>query len=53
MEYYEYHYVIKDLAEYIKKENEANKGQQEATNGAIGNMKVPNMKVPKMNVPKF
>lgn len=53
MEYYEYHYIIKDLIEFVKKENEANRGQQEQTNNAMGNMKVPNIKVPKMNIPKF
>jgi len=53
MEYYEYHYIVKDLAEFVKKENEAQKGQQEQTGAAMGNMKVPNIKVPKMSVPKF
>ena len=53
MEYYEYHYIVKDLIEYLKKENEANKAQQDATNGAVGNMKAPNIKVPKMSIPKM
>ena len=53
MEYYEYYYVVKDLAEYVKKESEAQKGQQEQTSSAMGGMKVPNIKVPKMSVPKF
>jgi sortase (surface protein transpeptidase) len=53
MEYYEYHYIVKDLAEYVKKENEAQKGQQDQAGSAMGNMKVPNIKVPKMSVPKF
>jgi hypothetical protein len=53
MEYYEYHYIVKDLIEYIKKENDANKSQQEQTSGAMSGMKVPKMNVPKMNVPKL
>lgn len=53
MDYYEYHYIIRDLTEYIKKENEAQKGQQEQTNNAMGAMKVPNFKVPNIKVPKL
>jgi hypothetical protein len=53
MEYYEYFYVVKDLAEFVKKESDAQKGQQEQTGSAMSGMKVPNIKVPKMSVPKF
>jgi len=53
MDYYEYHYIIKDLIEYVKKENEANKEQQEQTNNTVGNMKMPNMKMPNMKTPKM
>jgi len=53
MEYYEYHYIVKDLIEHLKKENEANKGQNDAASGAMSGMKMPNMKVPNIRVPKM
>lgn len=53
MEYYEYHYIVKDLVEHLKKENEANKGQNDAAAGAMSGIKTPNIKVPNIRVPKM
>jgi len=53
MEYYEYFYIVKDLIEDLKKENEANKGQQEAASGMTSGMKAPNIKVPSIKIPKM
>lgn len=52
MEYYEFHYLVKDLVEHIKEENKRNEEQNEAYKGAAM-PKVPNLKVPSINVPKF
>lgn len=53
MEYYEYQYLVKDLTEHLKKEQEASKGQQEATQGAMSGFKMPNMKMPNIKTPSF
>ena len=53
LEYYEFHYLVKDLIEYIKEENKQNQGQNDAASGAMGNMKMPNMKMPSFNMPKM
>lgn len=53
LEYYEFHYLVKDLIEHIKAENKQNEGQQEATSGMMSNMKMPNMKMPNMKMPKL
>ncbi len=53
MEYYEYHYVVKDLIEHLKKENEANKSQQDAASGMMSGMKMPSIKMPNMKMPKM
>jgi hypothetical protein len=57
MEYYEYWYIVQELIEYLKKEKEANEGQNQQTNEMMGNMsqnmKMPNMKMPSMNMPKM
>lgn len=53
MEYYEFHYLIKDLAEYIKKQNAANEGQQEQSSDMMSKMKMPNMKIPNMKIPSL
>lgn len=53
MEYYEYHYLIKDLTEHLKKESEANKGQQETTNQMMSGIKMPNIKMPNMKTPSL
>jgi len=52
MEYYEFHYLVKDLVEHVKEENKRNEEQNEAYKGAAM-PKVPNLKVPNINVPKF
>jgi len=53
LEYYEFHYIVKDLVEDVKKENEANKGQQEGMGNMMGGMKMPNMSIPSMKMPKM
>jgi HEAT repeat protein len=53
LEYYEFHYLVKDLVDYLKEENKQNQGQNDASSGMMNNMKVPNMKVPNMKMPKM
>jgi|TARA_B110000503_G_scaffold14500_1_gene19838 hypothetical protein len=53
MEYYEFHYLIKDLMEDMKAKNDANSGDQDQASGMMSNLKVPNMKVPNMKMPKL
>ena len=53
LEYYEYHYLIKDLTEHLKKESDANKGQQDATGDMMSKMKMPNIKMPNMRTPSL
>ena len=53
MEYYEFHYLVKDLLEHLKRENEANQGQKEEASGMMSNMKMPNLKMPSMKMPKL
>jgi hypothetical protein len=52
MDYYEYWYIVKDLIEHLKKEKEAQDGQNsqqnEAMSGMRSGMKMPNMSMPKM-----
>jgi len=51
MEYYEFHYLMKDLIEHLKKENESSKGQSDQAGDMMSKMKIPNMKIPNMKVP--
>ena len=44
---------MKDLIEHLKKENEANQGQQEQAGDMMGKMKIPNMKIPNMKIPSL
>ena len=53
MEYYEFHYLVKDLIEHIKEENKQNQGQNDATAGMMSNIKMPNMKMPNISMPKM
>lgn len=53
MEYYEFHYLVKDMIEHIKEENKQNQGQNDATAGMMSNIKMPNMKMPSINMPKM
>jgi len=53
MEYYEFHYLVKDLLEFLKKQNDQNAGQQEQSNEMMSNMKIPNMKIPNMKIPSL
>lgn len=53
MEYYEFHYLVKDLIDHIKEENKQNQGQNDATSGVMGNMKMPNLKMPNISMPKM
>lgn len=52
MEYYEFHYLVKDLVDHIKEENKRNEEQSEAYKGA-STPKMPNLRVPNISVPKF
>ena len=61
--YYEFHYYLKNLTEYIKEKNNQNKDQVEQQAQQQNNMsskyktpampKIPNMKAPSMKMPKF
>lgn len=51
MEYYEFHYLMKDLIDHLKKENDANQGHKDQTGDMMSKMKIPNMKIPNMKVP--
>jgi|TARA_B110000305_G_scaffold217940_1_gene257683 hypothetical protein len=61
--YYEFHYYLKNLTEYIKEKNNQNKDQEEQQAQQQNNMsskyktpampKIPNMKAPSMKMPKF
>lgn len=53
MEYYEFHYVVKELIDMIKAENEANKGQNEQAGDMMNSMKMPKFDMPKFNMPKM
>ena len=53
LEYYEFHYLMKDLADYLEKKNAAEGEQQEQGKDMMGNMKMPNMKLPNMKMPKM
>lgn len=53
MEFYEYHYLLRDLTDHLKKEQDANKGQQDSASDMMGSMKMPNMKMPNMKMPKL
>ena len=46
MEYYEFHYIVKELIEMIKAENDANKGQNDQTGDMMSSMKMPSFKMP-------
>jgi len=53
LEYYEFHYLVKDLLDFMKKENESNSQQNEQQNSAASGMKIPSMKIPSMKMPKL
>lgn len=55
MDYYEYHYLVKDLTEHLKAEREANDKQNEATSqySKFKQPNVPKMSAPKMSTPKM
>lgn len=53
MEYYEYHYILKDLTEHLKKEQEASKGQQDTTSQMMSGMRMPNLKMPSFKTPSL
>jgi hypothetical protein len=60
MDYYEYWYLVKDLIEHLKKEKEAQEGQNAQSNEMMGSMKqgmkmptMPSMKMPSMKAPKL
>jgi len=53
LEYYEYHYIVKELVDHLKRENEANKGQNEQASSMASGMKMPNIKMPNIKMPKM
>ena len=53
MEYYEFHYLMKDLVEFLKNKNNGEAAQQEQSSSMMSNMKMPNMKMPSMKMPKL
>ena len=53
LEYYEFHYLVKDLLEHLKEKNKAESGQSEQASDMMGKMKTPNVKVPNMKIPKM
>jgi hypothetical protein len=44
---------MKELVDFLKKQNEKESGQQEEVGNMTNAMKVPKMNVPKMNIPKM
>lgn len=55
MDYYEFHYLVKDLSEHLKAEKDANDQQNESVQGYSQGMKpkMPNMSGMKMSAPKI
>lgn len=53
MPYYEFHYLISDLIEYLKEKNKAEQGQKDQAGDMMGNMKMPNFKMPNITMPKL
>jgi hypothetical protein len=53
MEYYEFQYIVKELLDHLKREADANKGQQEKQSAGMGGMKMPNLKMPNIKIPKM
>jgi len=59
LDYYEYWYIVKDLAEYIKKQNDGQKGEESAAMQQYGDpqkmakQKMPSMKTPSFKTPSF
>ena len=53
MDFYEFHYLVKDLVDLMKKEADANKGQSEQQQGMMSKIKTPNIKLPSMKIPKM
>ena len=53
MDFYEFHNLVNDLVEHMKRETDANKGQNEQQSNMQSKMKMPNLKVPSMKMPKM
>ena len=53
MEYYEFHYLVNDLTEHLKSENDRSGNSQEQAGDMMNNMKMPNMKMPTMKMPSM
>ena len=53
MDFYEFHYLVEDLLDYLKKENEANQGQKDQAGDMMSKMKMPNMSMPNFKMPKI
>ncbi len=59
LEYYEFWYIVKDLADFIKKQNDGQKGQEDEAYSKYGDpqkmakAKMPNMKTPTFKTPSF
>ena len=50
MEYYEFHYLVKDLMEHLKNENDRNSGSQDESGKMMNSVKMPKMQMPKMKL---
>ena len=53
LDYYEYHYFVKDLADVLKKKQESDgksneEAQKQQTGYKMPNVKMPNVKMPSM-----
>lgn len=53
MDYYEFHYLVKDLLEHLKEQNEQNKKERDEADSMKSSFKAPNYKAPNISVPKF
>lgn len=55
MDYYEFHYLVKDLSEHLKAEKDASDSQNDQMQGYSQSMKpkMPNMGGFKMSAPKM
>jgi hypothetical protein len=53
LEYYEYHYFIKDMSDVLKKQKEGQDNEQQNANEQYGKNSLGSIKTPKVNMPKM